>query len=532
MIKSLFDKDISRVEALSAFKENEQNTVLDVSIHRNHSIEMVTNIINPFLNYSQLTARFKYSSYDDSLTFSDANLQNSSLHIIWLDLKRYNKDNVFGFVEEKIKELRNSVSSPILVCYLDEAVRDLDLDIPDVYQLNIFEIVRPLGLKAFDEEKEVYSGTRLSAKANLLIAQYLGLKIIPSILKPSLKALVLDLDDTLYQGVLGEDGIQNLVPNNRLQAYLKSLKNQGFLLCIASKNESSDVYHLFENRNDFVLKLDDFTSIQANWNPKSENIQKIAGELNIGLDSILFIDNNIAEIEGITSVIPEVKTILASNENSVLQMLDLYPGLMKKSNSKEDLIRSDDIKANKERADLSKKLSKEDYFKKLEIKVEISINDPANIDRVVELLNKTNQFILSYRRYNKTEVLKLLESGKIAIATARMKDKLSDSGIIAIVIAKKDPDNNLFVDELTFSCRALGRNIEDIVISTALKECAELLSTSNRVKINYQKGPRNIPALTWLENYSSQVLSDFGVIEKDIIDTIKTYGLDIHTVRA
>lgn len=220
-MKDLFDKNLTRLDVLSLTKE-EVSKKINIVVHRNHSIEMITSIINSFLSYSNLSANFELSSYDDSLTFGK--LKNESeLQILWLDLNRYNKNEVKKFLLEKITELRTLVKCPILVCYLSDNIKYLSYNISDCYFVNISELVDCLGDNAYDLKKESISGTRLSAKSSIVIAQYLGLKIIPSLIKPALKAVVLDLDNTLYKGILGEDGIDNLVPYNKLQTKLKEL---------------------------------------------------------------------------------------------------------------------------------------------------------------------------------------------------------------------------------------------------------------------------------------------------------------------
>jgi len=518
----LFSDSVTRLKALSLKKEIEENA--KIYVHRNHSFEMVGNVLNAFLNFSDIEAQILYSSYDDSLTFGE--IQNADLHILWLDLDRYDKNNIFEFLNEKILELKNLTTSPVLLACCGEVTSKINFNIPDVYFVNINKIIKKLNEQAFDLAKEAVLGTKLSVKSAIKIAQYLGLKIIPSIIKPALKAIVLDLDNTLYQGIIGEDGIKNVIANNKLQNKLKELKAQGFLLCIASKNDEIDAKKLFDERKDFILNWEDFTISQINWNSKSQNMVKIAADLNIGLDSILFIDDNIAEIEAMNSLNPTIKTILATSEDDVVNKLNLYPCLMKKTTSKEDTLRSNDLKANKERANLAKALSKEEYFKKLQMKIEITLNDSENKARTTELLNKTNQFILSYKRYNETEVINLLNSKDSCIITAKMSDKLSDSGMIAILIAKNKNDN-LYVDELTFSCRALGRNIEDIVISKMILMAKEYLKTSDTAYINYKKGPRNLPALTWLENFTNTNLKEEDSIQYSLKNKIETFGLEI-----
>ncbi|MDE6719636.1 MAG: HAD-IIIC family phosphatase, partial [Treponemataceae bacterium] len=392
--------------------------------------------------------------------------------------------------------------------------------------VDIKEITNDLGKKAFDLEKEAYLGTKLSAKSLIKIAQYLGLKIIPSFFTSQIKAIVTDLDNTFYKGILGEDGIYNLLPNKKYQEKLKDLSKKGYMICIVSKNDNDEVQDMFNHRDDFELKFDNFACTAINWNSKAANIVEMAKQMNIGLDSIVFIDDNIAEIENVKAAIPQIKTILFESEDDILNKLNLYPGFLKSSVTAEDLLRSQDIKANQKRNKLVKKYSKEEYFKKLGIKIELSLNNSSHIDRIAELLNKTNQFILSYRRYNQAEVGKIIGSTESCIVTAKMSDNLSDSGIIAILMCKKD-NENLLVDELTFSCRALGRGIEDIVISKMLQMSKEYLKTSNNILINYEKGARNFPAMNWLKTYTNSKLSDKGIVKQVLSENIETFGLEM-----
>lgn len=518
---NLFAKNITRLNIL-AFKNISEKKDIKIMIHRNHSFEMVSSILNPFLNKFNLNAEFEYSSYDDSLTFPRE--LNADIHILWLDLNRYNSNTVIDFLNEKILELSTLTKTPIILAYIGD-VEKYNND--KAYVVAVNNVIEELKDNAFDLEKEKYSGTRLSSKASIKIAQYLGLKIIPSFFIPQIKAIVTDLDNTLYQGVLGEDRISNLTPNNSYQSKLKELSKNGYMLCISSKNDEDEVQKCFSIREDFNLKIKDFTCTEINWTSKADNIISMAKKMNIGLDSILFIDDNIAEIETVKTSIPEIHTILFDNEENILNVLNLYPGFLKFAITEEDALRSNDIKANQERFELAKTLSKEEYFKKLEMKIDIALNDIAHIERITELLNKTNQFILTYKRYNKFEVENLLNNENSCIITASMRDKLSDSGIVAIIICNKEKDI-LIVDELTFSCRALGRNIEDIVISKMLKMAQLYLNTNDNVIFNYKKGPRNTPALKWLADYCEEnSLQTEGQIEYVLKNNIETFGLEV-----
>ena len=352
----LFGKKLNRLKLLNPQKkENDKN--ITISIYRNHSFEMISSVINSFLKFSNLFAEFNFSDYDDSLNFQ---FKEANFQIIWLDLDRYKTNNLEDFILERANVLRTQTNSPILIATVGKKEIIISNLPSDCYIININKELQNFGENIYDIAKEPFSGTKLSNKACLEFARILGLRYIPAILQTPIKAIVVDLDNTLYKGILGEDGIKNLIPNIEFQQQLKFLKEQGFFLCIASKNEEVDVKEMFDKRKDFILKLEDFTTYQINWNNKADNIIKIAKALNIGLDSILFIDDNPAEIQNVEYL--GIKTILALD--NISQILKYYPGLLKLKTSSEDNIRSKDIQANEKRQEMLKNLSKEEYFKK------------------------------------------------------------------------------------------------------------------------------------------------------------------------
>ena len=317
----IFNEELNRLKLLS-IKTDESNRKIKIAVHRNHSFEMVATVLNAFLDFSHITAEFLYSDYDDSLNFTEI-AKDADLNIIWLDLKRYNNVNIKTWLKERIIYLKNFSNSKILVYTTGE--EDLsDIKIPDVLIADSNNIQAFLKENYLDIAKEKYSGTRYSNKTCLYIARELGLIYIPSLLCPHLKAIILDLDNTLYNGVLGEDGIDGIKPYYELLSYLKTLKEKGFFLAVVSKNEYKDVENLFKTRNDLKLKLEDFSDIQANWNSKSENILNVAKNLNIGLDSMVFVDDNIGELEAIHLTLPQIKTIAATSETKTLNTLKFY----------------------------------------------------------------------------------------------------------------------------------------------------------------------------------------------------------------
>ena len=306
---------------------------------------------------------------------------------------------------------------------------------------------------------------------------------------------------------------------------MKQLKSQGFLLTIASKNEEEDVKEFFIKRKDFPFNWNDFAVIKANWELKSQNILTIAKMLNIGTDAMLFIDDNPAEIQNVESAGIDIKTILAKTPELTLNILEYYPNLLKLTSSKEDVLRTQDIQANQTRNELVKRLSPKEYFEKLEIKLDFYINNKEHIQRITELLNKTNQFILTYARLTLTQVEEAQNNG--VVITINMSDKLSDSGIIAILVANKSSEGFINLQEMTVSCRALGRNLENIMLPKMFELANQHLNGNGNILINYKKGPRNMPAINWLMDLTKQTLLEEGQILYNIPKNIDTEGLKI-----
>lgn len=518
---ALFEETPKRLTIMQQERKAVKRHV-NVAVYRNHSFEMIASALNSFFNYTEMEAEFIYSDYDDSLNFQ---YKEADIQLIWIDINRYNSKLAEGFVRDRALSLRSMGKSPILIAYTGNYELNLENITTDCYALHVDNFLTGLGQEAYDEKKEAYSGTRLSNKASLKLAQILGLKYFPALLQPSLKAIIVDLDNTLYQGILGEDGIEGLKPYCKLQQKLKELKQQGFFLCIASKNEEQDVKTLFAQRTDFPLRWEDFAAVQINWDNKADNISKLAKTLNINTDAMLFIDDNPAEIQNVEMAGLGVKTILAEDPETTLQMINYFPGLLKLKNSAEDAIRATDVRANVERAKLAQSLSPKEYFEKLGIKLIYGINREEQITRVAELFGKTNQFILTYARYKETDVKEFMQKTGRCIITIHMSDNLSDSGIIAILAAHKQNDK-LEVDELTVSCRALGRNLENIMLPYFFVLAQQQLGTTAAANINYQKGDRNAPAINWLKQLTGKSLSENrGTVYYPIPETVPMDGL-------
>jgi len=310
----------------------------------------------------------------------------------------------------------------------------------------------------------------LSAKGQLGFALFIARCLRP-LITPRRKVLALDLDNTLWGGVVGEDGVAGLTlghefPGNvhlRLQRELIELRNRGVLLVLLSKNNEADARQGFDSLPDMLLKWDDFAIRKVDWNHKHENLREAARELSLGVDTFAFIDDSDYEREQMRQFIPEVLILNESPDPlHTLRSLwdtDAFDSL---AVTEEDRRRHRDYTIRAARDVGAHQDDLETFLKSLEMDVTIEEIGPSNMERVVTMLGKTNQFNLTTRRHSRVQLQSILESpGSIALAL-RLRDKFGDQGIVAVLLAILSGDNGtLIVDSFLVSCRALGRGVED-----------------------------------------------------------------------
>lgn len=519
----LFIKNPTRLELIN-YKPI-SSRFFKISVYRNHSFEMVEHTISAYLDYAGIKVNFTYSDYDDSLSF--VNLDTTSdLLIIWLDFTRYKNADIENFIKQRIEYLKTIYNKPILFVPFEGNITISD---NQVFTYNLNNIKEMLQNKYTEERLEKFSGTKMSPEASLRCSKDLGLNYLPALLKPNLKGIIVDLDNTLYEGVLGEDGTDKLILTEGhilLQKKLKDLSKQGFFLAIASKNDKKDVLDLFEKRKDFPLKKEDFAIICASWKSKAESISEILKFLNVNQDSLLFLDDNIGELFAVKQQYPYMPLVLAYAEGEkTYNLISNYPGFLKLHIQKEDSLRKQDTEANKTRIALLNKLTREDYLKDLKVCLTFNINNLNNITRISELANKTNQFIFNYKRYSPAEVETLIKDRNTAVVSVSLSDKLSDSGIIGVVVVKKQQEKAI-LEECFVSCRALGRGIDDIIVLGAIDIALKHLQ-SKKIKILSKKGERNTPALNFIDMYLKKANIDYI----DFFYTIKENGLNMRIIK-
>jgi FkbH-like protein len=293
------------------------------------------------------------------------------------------------------------------------------------------------------------------------------------------KVLVLDCDNTLWGGIIGEDGIEGIAldPNSYpgaafydFQRQILALKNQGVLISICSKNNEADVLNVLEQHPHSLLRTRDLAAWRINWESKVANLRELADDLNLGIDSLVLIDDSPAECAFVRESLPEVAVLtVPANLYELPGVLRQYRGFDRPQRSKEDEKRTEMYRQERLRRDTRKDFEDlEAYLKALELVVEIAPAKADDLARVAQLTQKTNQFNLTTRRYSQGEIETMAASPNHLVLTMRVRDRFGDYGLTGVGILTF-AENVAHIDSLLLSCRVLGRQAEFALLSRLIK---------------------------------------------------------------
>jgi FkbH-like protein len=333
-------------------------------------------------------------------------------------------------------------------------------------------------LRAFDARAWFESKQPYAADFQVEVAREVN-HIVGGLRGGAKKVVALDLDNTLWGGVVGDDGLEGIEIGDTsprgeafkaFQAYLKSLTERGVLLGVCSKNDRAKAAEPFEKHPEMVLRMGDFASFQANWEPKSENLRRMAKDLNLGLDSFVFVDDNPAEIEIVKQFVPEVATVLLSADPSAYATeVQEHRFFEPHSLTAEDGERSKQYQQEARREELlSSATDMASYLESLEMTATIAGFQGVDAPRISQLINKSNQFNLTGRRRTEAEVRAVMESPTQFGFTVRLADKFGDHGLIAVVVGDT-AGKTLEIDTWLMSCRVLKRQVEEEVVNEILR---------------------------------------------------------------
>lgn len=297
------------------------------------------------------------------------------------------------------------------------------------------------------------------------------------------KCVILDLDNTLWGGVIGDDGLRGIQVGelglgqafSDFQSWLKELKNRGILLAVCSKNNDDTAREPFLHHPEMVLRLEDFSAFVANWEDKASNIRMIQKMLNIGMDSMVFLDDNPFERNLVRTMIPEI-TVPELPEDpamylSYLRNLGLFETA---SYSADDANRTQQYRQQAERTVFEASFqSYDDYLAGLEMQAVVAPFDSFHYPRIAQLTQRSNQFNLRTVRYTEAQIEAIAQDDAHICLYFMLKDKFGDHGLISVVILDKQEDHSLFISEWLMSCRVLKRGMEEFIIDTIVRTAQE-----------------------------------------------------------
>ncbi|WP_119300677.1 HAD-IIIC family phosphatase [Dongia deserti] len=328
-------------------------------------------------------------------------------------------------------------------------------------------------------------------------------RIIAASLGLSRKCLVLDLDNTIWGGVVGDDGVEGIRLGQgdplgeaylEFQRYVAALGKRGIALAICSKNDPATAEAAFSEHPEMVLHRTDIASFVANWDDKASNLRRIAQELGLGLDSFVFVDDNPAERHIVRRELPMVAVPELPDD------VANYPGSLADAGyfeaasfTSDDVMRARAYQANVERqAVLARTTDMEGYLKNLSMTLIASEIRPVDLPRASQLINKSNQFNLTTRRYTEAELQRLVDDPAILAMCFRLKDRFGDNGLISVILARPDVHwgkNAFLIDTWLMSCRVLGRQVEAAALEVLANEAANRGAQS--LIGEYRPTPRN-----------------------------------------
>ena len=434
---------------------------------------------------------------EDRLSFIAALCENPSFSnkkLIYFNYPEI-EDTIFGSYANKVES-----SFSYQVRKLNYELMNLSRRYPNLFVCDIAGLQNMLG-RQFMFAPNVYMTTEMVLSVNAI--PYVASRvvdIIAAIKGQFKKCLILDLDNTVWGGVIGDDGLEGIELGHGLgigkaftefQMWVKKLKQRGIIICVASKNNEDTAKEPFEKHPDMVLKLDDIAVFQANWETKVDNIRTIQGILNIGFDSMVFLDDNPFERNMVRENIPGI-TVPELPEDPAMYLEYLYSlNLFETASySNADKDRTKQYQVEAKRVSLSKTFTNEaDFLKSLDMVSTVSGFTKFNIPRVAQLSQRSNQFNLRTIRYTEGDIDALAEDPDCIDLSFTLEDKFGDNGLIAVIIMKKQDEETLFVDTWFMSCRVLKRGMENFTLNTMV-ECAKKKGFK-RIVGEYVPTPKN-----------------------------------------
>jgi FkbH-like protein len=390
-----------------------------------------------------------------------------------------------------------------MICMLNGKLEDYAMNKSYLYIFDYNGLCSHMGNSVSEDSKMYYMAKNvLSLHAAKTLAHEYMRYILPMVSR-NRKCLVLDLDNTLWGGAAGEDGISGILldvsgPGKSyydFQQEVLNLYHKGILLAVNSKNNYEDAVAIIDNHPYMLLKKKHFSALKINWRDKAENLREIARELNIGTDSLVFFDDNPVERASVKSSLPEVMTVDVPVDSSkyaaaLREICDFeYLNL-----TEEDRKRNEMYAANIKRLESQKQAqSVDDFLAGLETTAVVACANEFTLPRIAQLTQKTNQFNMTTKRYSNDDISRMLESDRHMVFSCSVSDSFGDSGLVGVCIAELDAERSeAFIDSFLLSCRVLGRDVEYAFLSAVISVLTDM--GVKRIRSAFIKTSKNQPA--------------------------------------
>lgn len=424
--------------------------------------------------YSLMDADAQQRMADDRLDFVRTICEQVRGNIVYYNYPEI-EDTIFGSYANKVKS-----SFTYQLRKLNYELMNLAQEYPNLFICDLAGIQNKIGRDTMFDSTVYVSTEMLLSIDSLPYVASRTMDIIGSIEGQFKKCLILDLDNTVWGGVVGDDGWENIQVGHGLgigkaftefQEWVKKLKNRGIIICVCSKNDEDKAKEPFEKNPEMVLKLDDISVFIANWDNKADNIRTIQSILNIGFDSMVFLDDNPFERNMVRQNVPGVTVPeLPEDPGEYLEFLYSQNLFETASYSNADKDRTKQYQVEAKRVSAAKSFTNEaDFLKSLEMISVVSEFDRFNTPRVAQLSQRSNQFNLRTVRYTEDQITAIQADPLQQGFAFTLEDKFGDNGLIAVVILKQQDEQTLFVDTWFMSCRVLKRGMENFTLNTIVE---------------------------------------------------------------
>jgi FkbH-like protein len=395
--------------------------------------------------------------------------------------------------------------------------------------IDIDALAQSVGLDTWYDDRDWHLAKLAFAQRALPLYADHVLRVVAALRGKSRKCLVLDLDNTLWGGVIGDDGLDGIAieqgdargeAHRAVQATALDLRRRGIVLAVCSKNDDHTARLPFQQHPGMLLKESDIAVFVANWEDKASNLERIAQRLDIGLDALVFLDDNPVERAQVRQALPQVAVPeLGDDASSYARTLMLGGYFESAAFTPDDLARADQYQGNAHRAELfesSRDLGQ--FLQSLEMKIQFAAFHPQGRKRITQLINKTNQFNVTTRRYTEAQVASMETSPDHFTLQVGLVDRFGDNGTICAVICHRQPDT-WEIDSWLMSCRVLNRKVEEAVCNRIAREA--IAAGAKRLTGLYLPTPRN--------NIVANLFAQLGFVREDSPDDAQRWTLDLET---